>query len=614
MSKKTASTSIEDILNDSFGNTLTDGHSILDTQYKTIPVSPGLDMILGGGIPEGSFVVVTGPPKAGKAQSLDSIIYTKDGPKTMGEIEVGDILCHPNGGYTKVTNIFPQGLTDAYKVVFSDESSTICCAEHLWRVKADFDDWRTLSTRKIIDSQLSTPNRYYYKWYVPITKPVDFQEQKVIIGPYTMGQLLGKRYNHQDHIPEKYLYNTVENRWALLQGLMDANGNVGVCGDCTYVSTYLKLIQDVKTLAQSLGSVCTINTQMVTHDNKVFKSFRLTMSCDDNVMYFRSYKKREKCSKFAKFPLRRRIVNIDKLPDKIPTQCITVSAQDGLYLTDDFLVTHNSSLCLHFAGMAQKPEYACDIGREDGRHTYIFNIEGRLKSRDIRGIKHLDPSRISVISSKPGKILTGENYIDMAERLINERPGDIFILDSFSALCTEGELKSNIGDRYRADAPVLLAKFCRRISNVIPINKSIVMGITHVIANQGGGVAKWMEASGRKLQYQVDVKLKATHFGDWTVGENRVGQDVHWVCDSSALNAGPGGKFTSKLRYGHGIDIEAELFNIAIDLGLVKKGGAWFTMPSGEKLQGAENSIVYLREHPDETQKLYSQIREMLKI
>lgn len=273
-----------------------------------------------------------------------------------------------------------------------------------------------------------------------------------------------------------------------------------------------------------------------------------------------------------------------------------------------------TSMCLHFAGNAQNPEYKCDIGRNEGRHVYFFDIEGRLKGRDLKGIRHLDtsPERFTVIKSIPGRILTGEDFIDIAETLINERPGDIFILDSFSALCTSGERKADIGDRYRADAPLLLARFCRRISNVIPIHKSLVLGVTHVIANQGMGVSKWLEASGRKLQYQTDVKLRATHCSDWMVGENKIGQDVHWVCETSALNCGPGGKFTSKLRYGYGIDTEAETLSLAVDLGLVKKGGAWFTMPDESKHQGAEKAAEYLKDNSDVCKDLERQVKEMM--
>ncbi len=269
--------------------------------------------------------------------------------------------------------------------------------------------------------------------------------------------------------------------------------------------------------------------------------------------------------------------------------------------------------CLDFAATAQRIEYACSIGRKEGRHVYYDNVEGRIKSRDFVGIKHLDPKRLTVIESVPGKILTGEDHISIMERLINDRPGDIFIIDSFSALCTAGEMTANIGDRYRADAPVLLAHFCRRISNVVPINKSIVMGVTHIIANQGGGVSKWTEASGRKIQYQTDVKLKATHFVPWKSGETQIGQEIHWRCETSALGP-PGIKSISKFRYGHGLDKEAEVLDLAVDLGIITKSGSWYILPNDEKFQGLDKTAEALRENPTLFIDLNKQTREMMGI
>jgi recombination protein RecA len=273
-----------------------------------------------------------------------------------------------------------------------------------------------------------------------------------------------------------------------------------------------------------------------------------------------------------------------------------------------------TSSALDFAATAQQLEYACDIGRKEGRHVYYSSVEGRLKKRDLEGIKHLDldPKNFTIIKSFPGHILSGEQFIDINERLINDKPGDIFIIDSFSALCTAGEMKAEIGDRYRADAPLLLARFCRRISNVIPVNKSIVIGITHIISDQSRSMAQWSEASGQKLKYQSDVKLRATHFKAWNSGEVQIGQEIHWNCETAALNTPPGGKCVSKFRYGYGLDKAAELIVMAVDLGLVTKGGAWYKFPDGQRGQGIDKSAELLRNDSKLYDDLNGKIREML--
>lgn len=271
-----------------------------------------------------------------------------------------------------------------------------------------------------------------------------------------------------------------------------------------------------------------------------------------------------------------------------------------------------TSMCLHFAGIAQQKKYATEH-RPQGRHVYFFNIEGRIKKRDLEGIKHLklDEDFFTVIKSSPGNILTAEAYLDIGEQLINSQPGDIFIFDSFSQLCDSNEMSAEVGEQIRPNVPKLLSRFCRRICNVLPINKNVVMGITHLIANHGHGHATYVESSGRKIQYQVDVKLHATHCKPWMSGETQIGQDVNWKCETSSLGC-PGGKTISKFRYGLGLDTGAELCEIGAMLGLLQKKGAWYSLPTGEQAQGVDKMAILINDNQGIKDKLYSDFRAML--
>lgn len=251
------------------------------------------------------------------------------------------------------------------------------------------------------------------------------------------------------------------------------------------------------------------------------------------------------------------------------------------------------------------------------RKVYFFNIEGRLKERDLRGVDGLktDPDHWMLIQSEPGNILTAAKYLSIAERLINEKPGCVFIIDSYSSLLTEGERNATLGERYRADSPLLLGSWTRRISNVVPVNNVILIGITHRIANMGNGRAETSEASGNKVQFACDVKLRFTHKTPWTVGtgekEVQIGQDMHVVCEWSALDATPNMKTSSRLRYGYGIDFEQEIADLACDLGIIEKKASWFTLPDGKKLQGTESVRQYMIENPVACLKIANEIRSM---
>lgn len=271
---------------------------------------------------------------------------------------------------------------------------------------------------------------------------------------------------------------------------------------------------------------------------------------------------------------------------------------------------------LDFAATAQKPEY--QGGLKAPREVYYLNIEGRLKKRDLEGIPGLDLSRFQVVGSQQGKILHGEEYLQIAEKIINEIPGCVMIIDSYSALCTEAEITSDMDKMQRADGAKLLAKFCRKVSNVIPVNKNIVIGITHLMGNPTGYGAEFKEKSGQAIAYQTDVKIRAKTFKPWLLNadSNQIGQEVEWQVICSALGP-PGAQITSYIRYGQGIDKYMEAICLASDIGLIHKGGSWYTLTSLEdkpKFQGTEKVRNYLLDNKKAYEDLVVSIKETMGI
>lgn len=231
----------------------------------------------------------------------------------------------------------------------------------------------------------------------------------------------------------------------------------------------------------------------------------------------------------------------------------------------------------------------------NGRNVYFFGIEGRLNPRDLQGIPHLDLTKFKEIVSSPGNILSAEKFLDAADMAIRGDPGCIVIIDSFSALCTEAEQLGGMDEMQRADGPKLLAKFCRKVANVIPINRCIVIGITHVMANVTGYGAATQEKSGNALKYQSDFKLRLKKFEAIKLSDDGVpvGQEVQWHVEYSPIGP-PGADITSYITYGKGIDESKELATLGEDLGIIKKAGAWFdfvdTATYGDKkYQGKQN-------------------------
>jgi len=158
--------------------------------------------------------------------------------------------------------------------------------------------------------------------------------------------LYGKR-SDEKFIPERYLYGSVEQRTALLQGLMDTDGEVDHKGTSVYFTTVSeKLAGQVQTLVQSLGGTAVKNEKVprYKYDDEVRvgkTSYRLTLRLPPEIDIFRLGRKADARQPKTKYPARRAITDIEKVGHE-EAQCIRVDSESSLYLTDDFVVTHNT--------------------------------------------------------------------------------------------------------------------------------------------------------------------------------------------------------------------------------------------------------------------------------
>lgn len=139
------------------------------------------------------------------------------------------------------------------------------------------------------------------------------------------------------HIPDVYMLGTVEQRLDLLRGLMDTDGSCSK-NRTVFCNTNRAIIERVVELVQSLGGTA-IETEADTR--KETDCFRLNIKLPINP--FLLERKAANWSYSWKNPPSRYIFSIEKLNYQEEQRCLTVSAEDSLYLTDNFIVTHNSS-------------------------------------------------------------------------------------------------------------------------------------------------------------------------------------------------------------------------------------------------------------------------------
>lgn len=256
-------------------------------------------------------------------------------------------------------------------------------------------------------------------------------------------------------------------------------------------------------------------------------------------------------------------------------------------------------------------QIAANAQQQYNKPIYIGNVEHRLNKKELSGIHNLDTSKIEMIQSIQGKILSSEDFLQEFIEIIKSVPECVLIIDSTSALCAEGEFTEEMRATGRNVGPKLLAKFCRKVGDTISVQNSVIITIQHLIANTSGYGEPYFEDGGRKIQHRADWKLRSTSFQKWENSDKKqIGQVTSWLTKTSALKS-PGTKFKSYIRYGYGIDDIKEYINMGLDMGVIEKGGAWCSF-CGYKVQGEDNLRQKLLEDTESLNKLKNEIDSML--
>ena len=180
-------------------------------------------------------------------------------------------------------------------------------------------------------------------------------EHNPLISALRRLKLMGAR-SHEKQIPQIYFSASPRQRWELLQGLMDTDGTVNsrqTGGAISYNTTSEFLAEQVQYLVRSLGGIASISPRQTyyTHDNQRRAgrpSFDVNIRMKTPSRIFTLPRKSERTNDAGQYAadLKLRVVSIE--PTRISdAKCIQVAAEDHLYVTDDFVVTHNTFLGLY---------------------------------------------------------------------------------------------------------------------------------------------------------------------------------------------------------------------------------------------------------------------------
>ena len=338
-------------------------------------------------------------------QPLYSKVLTPKGWKPMGEIKIGDKICGTNNSIQTVLGVYPKGQKTICKVILADGNMNTriveCSEDHLWSVKTYSGDTKLMTTEQLIASGLERKGGGG-KYFIEKTS-VEFNNQtdNLPLDPYLLGILLGDGSLSANHeielsiglneeyildkimlpkncnmrtriyddkhyikavitgsvrknsvrgsrvsviknilndlgllgtnswskfIPKQYLYSSVENRQKLLNGLIDTDGTISNRGLFTFTTVSKQLNEDFIELCRSLGKsiYCgTINRKKGSGSYSNKPIFRVTEL------------------KGNRYGLK--VSSIEKTNKQTEMMCIKVSNPDHLYITDNYVATHNTT-------------------------------------------------------------------------------------------------------------------------------------------------------------------------------------------------------------------------------------------------------------------------------
>ncbi|MGO2090836.1 MAG: ATP-binding protein [Microbacterium gubbeenense] len=288
---------------------------------------------------------VFGDPGSGKSSPVDTRVFVPGGVTTMGNLRPGDYVMGLEGAMTRVDSIHPQGVLDTYLVTLADGRQLRTSGTHLWNVRNlhDSEDaWANLELETFKDELFS--EGHTAQWEVPVPRPLEHDEAEFLVDPYVVGTSAADRTRNWNDtadatISDAYLIGSIPQREALLQGVMDIAG--GVSNDGFLVASRLsdEVAGKVRELVWSLGGVVFMEG--------LSGNRHVVMELPEDITPFRNAPTPE-YNRSGMYMFTLPIVSVEKV-EEAEHVCITVNSDDHLYVSGDYVVTHNTFFAQNFA-------------------------------------------------------------------------------------------------------------------------------------------------------------------------------------------------------------------------------------------------------------------------
>ena len=213
----------------------------------------------------------------------------------------------------------------------------------------------------------------------------------------------------------------------------------------------------------------------------------------------------------------------------------------------------------------------------------------------------------NLIVSQPD---TGEQALEIAEALVRSGAIDIIVVDSVAALVPKAEIDGEMGDTHVALQARLMSQALRKLAGVLNKSKTAIIFINQLREKVGIMFGNpETTPGGRALKFYASVRLDIRKIENIKQDGQVTGSRTRVKVVKNKV-APPFREAEFDILYGEGISKEGSILDLAVDLDIIEKSGAWFSYKNSKIGQGRENVKKYLKENPEILLEIENKIRD----
>jgi recombination protein RecA len=204
---------------------------------------------------------------------------------------------------------------------------------------------------------------------------------------------------------------------------------------------------------------------------------------------------------------------------------------------------------------------------------------------------------------------TGEQALEITEALVRSGAVDVIVIDSVAALVPQAEIEGEMGDAHVGLQARLMSQALRKLAAAIGKSGTAVIFINQLREKVGIVFGNpEVTPGGRALKFYSSVRIDLRRVEAIKQGTETIGNLVRAKVVKNKT-APPFRSAQFDIMFSHGISKEGNILDLGVELGLVKKNGAFFSYGDIRLGQGRENAKLYLSQNPESAQEIEQQVR-----